>query len=175
MNKQVFALLVLNRFLPLQGYTAGQARGVEAAGLATTTEVLSNQLNYWLSQISKDFDIGFHYRPGDQISSNEVEVALSTQLLNNRMSINMNGNYGIRSRGAETSQLVGDVEIEYKIKPSGKLRVRAFTRANDRLLYEYAPYTQGIGLFYREDFNTFDQLWRKYRTRWFKKTTPLHK
>lgn len=163
LGKQVISLLVLNRFTPLQGTGSGTASRYEQAGLATTTEVLSNQLSYWLSQISKDFDVGFNYRPGDQISSDEVEVALSTQFLNNRMTINVNGNYDVRPTTGNTSQLVGDVDVEYKIKASGKVRLKAFTRANDHLLYEYAPYTQGVGVFYREEFDTFGDLIRKYR------------
>lgn len=169
LNKQVISLLILNRFTPLQGTGSGTARGYENAGLSTTTEVLSNQLNYWLSQISKDFDVGFNYRPGDQLTSDEVEVALSKQFLNNRMTINVNGNVDVRPTTNNTNQLVGDVEVEYKIKQSGKVRVKAFTRANDHLLYEYAPYTQGVGLFYREEFDTFGDLARKYRDKWFRK------
>ena len=162
LNKQVISLLILNRFTPLQGTGSGTSRGYENAGLSTTTEVLSNQLNYWLSQISKDFDVGFNYRAGDQLSSDEVEVALSKQFLDNRMTININGNYDVRPSTTSTNQLVGDVEVEYKIKESGKVRVKAFTRANDHLLYEYAPYTQGVGLFYREEFDTFGELFRRY-------------
>ncbi|GAI24311.1 unnamed protein product, partial [marine sediment metagenome] len=70
-----------------------------AVGIATS-ELLSNQLNHWLSQISNDFDIGFNYRPGDEITSNEMEVALSTQLLNDRVTIN--GNVDVR--GNQTTQ-----------------------------------------------------------------------
>jgi hypothetical protein len=167
--KQVISLLILNRFTPLQGTGSGTAKGYENVGLSTTTELLSNQLNYWISQISKDFDVGFNYRPGDQLTSDEVEVALSKQFLNNRMTINVNGNYDVRPTTTNTNQLVGDVEVEYKIKQSGKLRVKAFTRANDHLLYEYAPYTQGVGLFFREEFDTFGSLARKYRDKWFRK------
>jgi len=169
MNKQVISLLILNRFMPLQGTSSGTARGYENAGLSTTTEVLSNQLNYWLSQVTKDFDVGFNYRPGDQLTSDEVEVALSKQFLNNRMTINVNGNMDVRPTTTNTNQLVGDVEVEYKIKQSGKVRVKVFTRANDHLLYEYAPYTQGVGMFYREEFDTFGDLARKYRDKWFRK------
>jgi hypothetical protein len=165
MNKQVISLLILNRFTPLAGTGSGTASRYESAGLATTTELLSNQLNYWLSQISKDFDVGFNYRPGDQLTSDEVEVALSKQFLDNRMTINVNGNVDVRPSATNANQLVGDVEIEYKIKQSGKVRVKAFTRANDHLLYEYAPYTQGVGLFYREEFDTFGDLVQKYRNK----------
>jgi len=169
LHKQIFSLLILNRFMPLQGTSSGTTKGYESAGISTTTEVLSNQLNYWLSQISKDFDVGFNYRPGDQLTSDEVEVALTKQFLNNRIIVNLNGNYDVRPTTDNTNQLVGDVDVEFKIKPSGKVRVKVFTRANDHLLYEYAPYTQGVGLFYREEFDSFGDLRRKYREKLFGK------
>jgi len=161
--KQVISLLFMSRFTPVQGSSTGTTKGYASAGLATTTEVLSNQLNYWLSQISTDFDIGFNYRPGDELTSDEVEVALSKPFLNNRITLNVNGNYDVRQTTGNASQLVGDVEVEYKIKPSGKIRLKAFTRANDHLLYEYAPYTQGVGVFFREEFDSFGELIRRYR------------
>ena len=173
LNKQILTLLILNRFSPLPGLSSSTPRSYESAGISTTTEVLSNQLNYLLSQISNDLDIGFNYRPGDELTSDEVEVALSTQLLDDRMTINVNGNVDVRQveTNDNANQLVGDVEIEYKIVPSGKLRVKAFTRANDRLLYEYSDYTQGFGIFFREEFDRFPDLLRKYWNSVFKKDT----
>lgn len=169
MRKQIFSLLILNQFTPLPGLSSGNPRSYESAGIATTTEVLSNQLNYLLSQISNDFDIGFNYRPGDELTSDEVAVALKAQLLEDRMTINVNGNVDVRSVETDANQLVGDVRIDYKIIPSGKLSVKAFTRANDRLLYEYSQYTQGFGVFFREEFDTFGALMKKYWEGIFKK------
>jgi len=56
----------------------------------------------------------------------------------------------------------GSVVKPGEIVPSGKLRVKAFTRANDRLLYEYSDYTQGFGIFFREEFDRFPDLLRRY-------------
>lgn len=170
MNKQILTLLILSRFSPLPGLSSSNPRSYENAGITTTTEVLSNQLNYLLSQISNDFDIGFNYRPGDELTSDEVAVALKAQLLGDRMTINVNGNVDVRSVETDANQLVGDVEVDYKITPSGKLRVKAFTRANDRLLYEYSQYTQGFGVFFREEFDTFGTLMKKYWDGVFKKS-----
>jgi len=171
-NKQFLSLLVINSFLPDPNLTTSsesQSRGSDyptAVGV-TTSELLSNQLSYWLSQISNDFDIGFSYMPGDEITTNQVEVALSTQLLNDRVTINTNldvGGENISSSGSSenTSNIVGDFSVDIKLTQSGKLRMKAFSRANDNRLYELAPYTQGIGLFYREDFNSFDELVNRY-------------
>jgi hypothetical protein len=164
-NKQVLTLLVLNRFYtPDDMQMAGaDARGANIAGV-TSFEMLSNQVSNWLSQISDDFDVGINYSPGDEITSQELEVALSTQLLNDRVLIN--GNVGVGEHESTNSDIVGDVEVQVKVNKSGNLRVKGFTRANtqSQMQYDYGPYTQGVGLFYTESFSTFRNLVRRYFT-----------
>jgi len=160
LNKQVFSLLVLNRFLPPPGVdgVAGNA-GLEKTA---TSELLSNQLSNWLSKISNEFDIGVNYRPGDEISSQELELALSTQLFNDRLVID--SNFGLSDRqnsptGQNNNNLIGDVTLEYKISKDGKLRVKAFNKSNQFSLLEInSPYTQGVGISYKEEFDTFGEL-----------------
>ncbi len=169
-NKQILSLLVLNRF-----YTPEYMRATDpnfenknssyAVG-ATAGELFSNQLSNWLSQISNDFDIGFTWRPGDNITKDEVELALSTQIFNDRVTIN--GNVGTRNDQTAKSNFVGDVDVNVKLDKSGKLQFKAFSRSNEYLIYEDNKNTQGIGVFYREDFNTWGELFRKY-LRFFKR------
>lgn len=165
LNKQFLSLLIINSFYPDPSY--GQPGLLTTAGTigSTTTEVLSNQLSNWLSQISNDFDIGFSYHPGDEVTSSQVEVALSTQLLNDRVSINGNVDFKGQQQSTSTNNIVGDFQIEVKLTDNGKLRVKAFTRANDKFIYETAPYTNGIGIFYREEFDSWDQLMANYWNR----------
>lgn len=184
LSKQFLSLLVINSFLPDPNLVSSADQHSRTSDYApavgvTTSELLSNQLSYWLSQISNDFDIGFSYMPGDEITTNQVEVALSTQLLNDRVTINTNlgvGGQNVEAQNAptgesseNTSNIVGDFSVDIKLTQSGKLRMKAFNRANDNRLYELAPYTQGIGLFYREDFNSFEELMNRYWSKIFSK------
>jgi hypothetical protein len=160
MSRQFLYLLVMNSFYPSTGFASSintSSAGASAMGV-TTTEMLSNQLSNWLSQISNDFDIGFNYRPGNEISSQEVEVALSTQLLNDRVSINGNFDVGGEETTSSTNNISGDFDIEVKL--TEKLRFKVFNRSNDNILYETAPYTQGFGLFFRHNFNRFSDFFR---------------
>lgn len=165
LNRQVFSLLVLNRFLPPPGAdgVAGNA-GLEKTA---TSELLSNQLSNWLSKISNEFDIGVNYRPGDEISPQEFEVALSTQLLNDRLIIDSNFGIADRQNGStanqNTNNLIGDVVLEYKISKDGKLRVKAFNKSNQFSLLEInSPYTQGVGISYKEEFDTIGEFFRSF-------------
>ena len=161
MNKQMLYLLVLNSF------SASGMDNTFSSGLgAQSFELLSNQISSWLSQISKDVDIGVNYRPGDSYTSEELEVALSTQLFNNRVSID--GSFGMSGMQEQTNTntIVGDVNVEVKITRDGRFRVRAFNRTNNTDLLDIdAPYTQGVGVFYRKEFDSLSELFRKKRAR----------
>jgi hypothetical protein len=164
MSMQFLSLLVINSFIDPSGGD-NQAGGQFSQGLASTaSEMLSNQLSNWLSQWSNTFDIGLNYRPGDpaaELSSNEVELAVSTQLFNDRVTINGNVDMGTQT---SSSPIAGDFNIDVKIVPSGKIRLKAFARSNDDVLYgsTQSPFTTGAGVMYREDFNSLNELWRRY-------------
>jgi len=161
MNRQIFSLLILNSFTKPDDKNI---MGTVGTGLgSTSTELLSNQLSNWLSQISKRFDIGVNYRPGSQLTSEEIEVALSTQLFDDRLSIDGNVGYsGAQTGTGKTSNIVGDVSVEYKISPSGRFVLKGYNKSNTvDLLNTNAPYTQGLGIFYRREFDTFGELWNR--------------
>jgi hypothetical protein len=162
-NKQVISLLVMNRFVTPENMKGGVAENRSSGNAlgVTSSELLSNQLSHWLSQISKDFDIGVNYRPGDDITADELEVALSTQILNDRVIVN--GNVGVGGQQHNTSsQFLGDFEVEVKVNRSGKLRVKGFTKSNESIIYDTSPYRQGLGIFYKEDFDSFPALMKRY-------------
>ena len=160
MNKQIFALLMLNRFLKESKEGSSIGSEYASAGTTNSSELFSNQMSNWLSQISNDFDVGINYRPGDEISDKEVQVALSTQLFNDRVLINGNVE---NSTSQNTSNIVGDVNVEYKITEQGKFRIKAFNKANNNndILNINAPYTQGVGIFYHKDFDSLKELFSK--------------
>ncbi len=152
MSRQMVSLLVLGNF----SYSSGTPNiGV------TGFKLLSNQLSDWLSKISKDFDIGVNYKPGTKLTEDELEVALRTQLFNDRLLID--GNFGVRgtNKVENTGNVVGDINVEYKITEDGHFRIKAFNRSNDiSFLEDNAPYTQGVGVFYRREFEKFGDLFR---------------
>lgn len=165
-NYQFISLLAINSFVSTStGSSAGGSQSTTGNKLAGTSgaEFLSNQLSNWLSQISSDFDIGLNYRAGDEISSQELDVALSTQLFNKRVTIDGNVGFGgnnVQQQG--NSNIVGDVNMEAKITDDGRYRVKAYNKSNDNnLLSQSGPYTQGVGVLYRREFESFKELFKR--------------
>ena len=56
----------------------------------------------------------------------------------------------------------GEVTVEVKITPDGRFRAKAFNKSNNDYLYKsYAPYTQGVGVFYTQEYNRLSDLFKK--------------
>ena len=161
LSKQFLYLLVMNSFYSDPSYSAlsaASSAGTSAMAV-TTTEMLANQVSNWISKISNDFDVGFLYTPGTKdINSQELQVALSTQLLNDKVTIN--GNFDVSGTGTtENTPLIGDFDIEVTL--TEKIRFKVFNRYNNPYTGKGAPYTQGLGLTFKQDFNKFSDLLKK--------------
>jgi hypothetical protein len=179
LNRQVFSFLLFRTFVTPQIYNASGG-GVTAGGAAASTgsELLSNQvsnfLNSYVGNITgmEDLNLGVNYRTGSQTSGDAVDLALSKQLFNNKVSID--GNFGVNNNATGNSSGIIDVNIEYKLTEDGRYRVKGFNRSNDntQITTTGGPYTQGIGLFYREEFETFNELFKRYLNKIKKKEEP---
>lgn len=165
LNRQVFALIVLNRFVQPPSYSGAGTPGTGGNIAETTTsELLSNQVSNWLSKMSDDFDLGVNYRPGDRITQDELEVAMSTQLFNERLLLSTNLGVAYGAQNSSTGNtLIGDFQVEYLLTPEGRLRLKAFSVSNDQNLTrtDQVNTTQGAGVAYREEFRTFSELWQR--------------
>ncbi len=169
MNKQMLSLIVMGKFYTPE-YLRGTYNTSDPNALGNTaSELFSNQLSNWLSQISSNVDVGFNYRPGNSITNDEIELALSTQIFNDRVILNGNIGNNVNPESSNSSQIVGDFDIKVKLVPSGKIMFKAFNRSNNDLIYDTAPYTQGIGFSFKEEYDTFHELLQKIKSIFKKK------
>ena len=163
LNQQVISLLVLGTF------SASNASNINLG--TAYYSVITNQLSKMLSRISDDFDIGVNYKPGDQVSQEEFELALSTQLFDNRLTVS--GNVGMTYDRVQknASNIVGDVDVSYKITEDGRWVLKAYNHSNVNSWYNYSnydktsPYTQGVGVAYTKEFNSISELFTRTRPR----------
>jgi len=173
MNRQILYLLVFNRF-----YTPDYMRTATTSNLGTNealsfaTSTLSAQLNNWISQLSKsnNLSIGFDYRQTDQLSS-DVQAQILYQP-NNRWIVN--GNIGYRNDilTTNTNRFISDVDFQYLLSESGKLRFKAYNHTVDRYQLRTATQSQGVGFIYKEDFVSVKDLFGYY---WRLLTAPKTK
>lgn len=162
MSRQIIYLLALNRFYTPEYMGSSSSGGGELASVASST--LSSQLSNIMGQLTDKFTLSPSFRSdkGD-FSDMEVDVSLSSSLLNNRLLVN--GNFGYRDRSTSQTTFVGDFDIEYLLSKNGNLRLKAYNHFNDQNYYlKSSLTTQGLGVVYRKEFdNPFTWLRRKKR------------
>lgn len=96
--------------------------------------------------------------PGKE-ADGSIGLTVSTKI-NERISIN--GKVGVPVGGINQSAIVGNVEIQYRVNEDGSLNLRVFNRESDiNYIGEGFNYTQGLGLTYEVDFDTFSELVNK--------------
>ncbi|MDE5921556.1 MAG: translocation/assembly module TamB domain-containing protein, partial [Paramuribaculum sp.] len=143
--------------------------GNEFVSVASST--ISSQLSSILGQLSDNWSIAPNIRSdrGD-FSDVEVDLALSSNLLNNRLLLN--GNFGYRDKSMNSNTFIGDFDIEYLLNRTGTLRLRAYNRYNDRNYYlRSALTTQGVGVVFKRDFDNMFNFLRPKRRKTASDTT----
>ena len=109
--------------------------------------------------------VGIDYLQGDKsalidiATEDRLGFTLSTQISEK---ILLNGKIGVPVGGVEQTLIVGNVQIDFILNDEGSLRAKVFNKENEfRYIGDELGYTQGVGLSYDVDFNTFTQLIRK--------------
>ncbi|MDE6801543.1 MAG: translocation/assembly module TamB, partial [Muribaculaceae bacterium] len=154
-STQIIYLLALERFYT-PDYMGSTSNGSELMSVASST--ISSQLRNILGHLADNWNIAPSIRSdkGD-FSDVEVEVGLSSSLLNNRLLFN--GNFGYRDKSLNSNRFVGDFDIEYLLNPAGTWRLKAYNRFNDQNLYlRSAETTQGVGIVFRRTFDDLKSL-----------------
>ena len=156
-QKQFVSLLLLGSFLPSE--SSGVINGSNML-LSNVTEVIAGQFNSILQKLDIPLDLGFNYQPGSG-GTDIFDVAISTQLFNNRVVVN--GSFGNRQykSSAGAADMVGDLDVAVKLGRQGDVRVNLFSHSADDYT-NYLDYSQrsGAGISYQKEYNKFREVIR---------------
>lgn len=156
--KQFIYLLVANSFLP------NEESGIITSGTSNMlysnmSGIMAGQLNSIFQKLDIPLDLGLNYQP-DEAGNNLFDVALSTQLFNNRVIVN--GTIGNRRLyGTSTEEVTGDLDIDIKLDKPGTVRLNLFSHSADQYT-SYLDNSQrnGVGIAYQREFNSLKQFFQ---------------
>ncbi len=176
-SRQFFYLMLANSFIPESSSGAGSEFGVSTTA-ATGFELLTNQLSNWLS--SSNYNVIIRYRPESELAGDEVDLGISHSLINNRLLIEVEGNYTSDSQTTvdddadPTSNFTGEAYITWLIDRSGALRLKGFTQTIDRFDENQGLQETGVGIYYRESFNNFQDLRERIKARFSRRGVKIN-
>ena len=158
-QKQFVYLLIAGNFLPTD--ESGVTTNGSDVLFSNVSSIMAGQLNNIFQKLDIPLDLGLNYQT-TQAGRDLFDVAVSTQLFNNRVIVN--GTVGNKqlAGGATTNEVAGDLDIEIKLNRSGSLRVSLFSHSADQYTY-YLDNSQrnGGGITYQREFNSFGQFFRE--------------
>ena len=179
-QKQFIALLVMGTFLPNE--QSGVINGTNIL-YSNVGEIMSNQLNNILQKLNIPLDLGLGYQQS-QGGTDIFDVAISTQLFNNRVEIGGTvGNRQYKTSKNPYGDVVGDIDISIKLDKPGQFKLNLFSHSADEFT-SFLDYSQrnGIGITYSKEYDNFWRLLKsifskkeKRREQEFRQTTAVEK
>lgn len=181
LNKQVFALLALGRFIsdnPFESL-AGGGGGVSSIARSSVSKLLTEQLNNLASDLIKGVDINFglnsseDYSTGSMQQKTDLEIGLSKKLLNDRLTVTVGSTFGLegpQAQGQNSTNIAGNVNVEYALSADGRYRLRAYRRNQTEGVIEGQIIETGLGFALVVDYNKFREVFQKRRNRNKEKT-----
>jgi hypothetical protein len=164
LNRQVFSLIVLKKLSPEQRFA-----GVENAAGNSVSELLTNQLSYWLSQVDDklEIDVNLAGLTADALSA--MQVRLSYAFMEGRLRVTRDGNFTNSANQADVGSVVGNWTVEYMIRQDGTVRLKLFHRNNMNVINSSlgSTTTTGMSLMHTKSFRSFKDLFKRK-----KKTMP---
>ena len=171
LNKQVFALLVLGRFIQEDPLASESGNGAEGIARQSVSRFLTQQLNQWSAQnisgIELDFDVQSYddYSTGQSQGRTELGVGLRKQF-NDRLSVQVGGSLNLEGQGTGQNNygdMAGDILIEYKLTQDGRYKLKGFRQNQFEEVFEGQIMETGAAIVYTRDFDKWRDLFRKVR------------
>ena len=158
-QKQFVYLLIAGNFLPTE--ESGVTTNGSEVLYSNVSSIMSGQINNIFEKLNIPLDLGLNYQT-TQAGMDLFDVAVSTQLFNNRVLVN--GTVGNKQMlgGVTTNEVAGDLDVEIKLNRSGSLRLSLFSHSADQYTY-YLDNSQrnGGGIAYQREFNSMVQFFRE--------------
>jgi hypothetical protein len=165
--RQVFSLIVLRRFAPPESLDA------TGSVVNSVSELLSNQLSYWMSQVDQNLEIDVDLGSMDEDAFSTFQLRFAYTWKRFRFTgdgtfNNTTNNSGIAGQ-QNASSFAGDWTLEYMLTADGMLRVKMYSRSNVNPVLSTVnnqnAFTTGASLIHTQSFDQLKDLWTSNRRR----------
>ncbi len=166
-NKQVFALLLLGRFVqenPFQSAGGGTDAGTIARQSASS--LLSDQLNQLAGSLVKGVDVNFDmnstqdYSTGTAQNQTDLTVHVSKSLFSDRVRVGVGSDFQLEQTnpGQNTTNIAGDVNVDYRLSKDGRYMIRVYRKDQYETIVQGQVVETGLSFILTFDYNKFREL-----------------
>jgi translocation and assembly module TamB len=180
MNKQVFAVLILGRFVSDDPFNSAAAQGVGFAAVQSVSTFIGEQLNKAANNLIKGVDLSVDlattqdYTTGDMRQRTDLNVAASKRVLNDRLKLTVGNDFEVEGPQPNNSQsqfVPSNLAADYLLSADGRYTVRVYRgQYNEGALLGYVTET-GVNFIVSVDYNQFKTVFMRSKNR--KRQTKL--
>lgn len=171
LNKQVFALLLLNRFIGENPFSS-EAGGSSVASIAreSASKILSQQLNNLAGNLISGVELNFDLNTSQDYTTGQVEnktdlsVGVSKKLFNDRLKVTVGSSFGLegpQQANETTNNIAGDVAVEYQLSKDGRYKLKAYRLNKYQVALQGQVIETGIAFILTLDYNKFKELFQR--------------
>jgi hypothetical protein len=172
LNEQVFALLLLGRFVGQDPLAPDKGGGSTVGNLAfsSASQILTNQMDQVAASLIKQVDIHFNlnnqqdYSTGYEIDYTELDVNVSKQFMEDRLRVNVGSSFDVVGTGAPQqapSNLAGNVDAGYKLSKDGRYLLRAYRQNQYQAVVLGQVIETGVGFVFTFNYDKFKEIWHR--------------
>ena len=170
MNKQVFALLLLGRFIGENPFESSAGLSAEAMARQSVSKILSQQLNNLASDLIKGVDLNLglesseDYSSGEKNTRTDLNVDISKKLLNDRLKVTVGSNFGLEGEARQNedmTNIAGDVTVDYSLSKDGRYMLRAYRKNEYQVALQGQIVETGVGFIITLDYDKFREIFQK--------------
>lgn len=170
LNKQVFALLLLNRFIGENPFESGAGMSAETMARQSVSKILSQQLNNLASGLIKGVDLNFgldsseDYSTGQKNTRTDLNVDISKKLLNDRLKVTVGSNFGLEGQARQNenmTNIAGNVSVDYSLSKDGRYMLRAYRKDEYQVALQGQIIETGVGFIITLDYDKFREIFQK--------------
>lgn len=174
-NKQVFSLLLFNRFVGEKSSDFfngnGGGNGFNDLAVQSVSQFISSALNQIASNLFKGIDIDLNlntysdYATGTGQQRTDLNVAVSKSLMNDRLAVSLGTNVGLQDSEDPTSKINGtksgfnpDITLAYKLTKDGKYMIRAYRKNQFEVALDGYVVENGLSFIVTMDYDKFREI-----------------
>lgn len=173
-NKQVFSLLLFNRFISEKSSDFFKGSGTEFNDIArqSVSQFLSSALNEIAGELISGVDIDLNvnsytdYTSTGNTNRTDLNLSLSKAFLDNRLVVTMGKNFGIEGQNQTTkaegfNSYMPDVTVAYKLSRDGRYMVRAYRKNEFEVILDGYMVETGVGFVMTIEYDRFKEIIKK--------------
>jgi translocation and assembly module TamB len=181
LNKQVFALLILSRFVSDNPFASSSGGSVSNTAIESVSGFIGQQLNKLTGNLIKGVDLTADlattedYTTGEMQDRTDLNIAASKRLMNDRLKLTVGNDFELQgpqpTNSNENSYIPSNLAADYLLTQDGKYTLRAYRKNYDAGVLEGYITQSGLDFIVSLDYNHFKNIFKKENTT--EQNTPL--